>query len=57
MHIQEFAENAADWMHFQPIHGKMMFPFTRYEIPIIGRWLSIHHEPDTHIGGTTIFHL
>ena len=24
MHLQEFAENAADWMHFAPIHGRMM---------------------------------
>jgi len=51
MHIQEFAENAADWMHFDPIHGKMMFPFTQMHIPLIDRWLSIHHEPSTHIGG------
>ena len=51
MHIQEFAENAADWMHFGPIHGKMMFPFTQSEIPIINKWLSIHHEPATHVGG------
>ena len=53
MHIQEFAENAADWMHFGSIHGKMMFPFTQIEIPIIHKWLKIHHEPATYIGGGT----
>eukprot|EP00484_Ammonia_sp_Unknown_P005077 CAMPEP_0197073800 /NCGR_PEP_ID=MMETSP1384-20130603/210790_1 /TAXON_ID=29189 /ORGANISM="Ammonia sp." /LENGTH=454 /DNA_ID=CAMNT_0042512641 /DNA_START=206 /DNA_END=1568 /DNA_ORIENTATION=- len=51
MHIQEFAENAADWMHFEPIHGKMMFPFTQIQVPFIDRWLTIHHDPATHIGG------
>jgi len=51
MHLQEFAENAADWMHFSPIHGKMMVPFTRWQIPFVDRWLSIHHRPATHIGG------
>eukprot|EP01084_Bolivina_argentea_P270366 459689_1 len=53
MNIQEFAENAADWMHFAPIHGKMMFPFTQIEIPLINNWLSVHHSPATHIGGTS----
>jgi len=51
MHLQEFAENAADWMHFSPIHGRMMVPFTQIEIPFIDRWLTIHHDPDTHVGG------
>jgi len=51
MHIQEFAENAADWMHFSPIHGRMMIPFTQIEIPLIHKWLTIHHDPDTHVGG------
>ena len=38
-------------MHFGPIHGKMMFPFTQTHVPLIGRWLSIHHTPSTHVGG------
>eukprot|EP01084_Bolivina_argentea_P256306 431481_1 len=53
MHIQEFSENAADWKHFAPIHGRMMFPFTQIEIPFIHKWLTIQHAPATHIGGTS----
>ncbi len=31
----EFADNASDWAHFGPIHGRMMFPFTRTHIPFV----------------------
>eukprot|EP00475_Leptophrys_vorax_P036356 TRINITY_DN6131_c0_g1_i1.p1 TRINITY_DN6131_c0_g1~~TRINITY_DN6131_c0_g1_i1.p1 ORF type:complete len:711 (+),score=166.00 TRINITY_DN6131_c0_g1_i1:103-2235(+) len=41
MHIQEFAENSTDFMHFQPLHGKMMFPYTSFSIP----GLTVNHRP------------
>ncbi|ETO14397.1 putative oxygenase [Reticulomyxa filosa] len=40
----------ADWMHFDPVHGRMMIPFTRFEIPVIWRWLQIQHIPGTVLG-------
>eukprot|EP00483_Globobulimina_turgida_P012120 UN12142 len=51
MHIQDFAENAADWAHFGPIHGKMMVPFTQWKMPVLNNWLSIRHSPAMHVGG------
>lgn len=35
MHIQEFAENSVDFQHFDPLHGRMMVPWTSYTLPII----------------------
>mmetsp|Transcript_15357 Transcript_15357/g.23354 ORF Transcript_15357/g.23354 Transcript_15357/m.23354 type:complete len:496 (-) Transcript_15357:252-1739(-) len=51
MHIHEFAENAADWKHFEPIHTTLMIPFSRTKVPLIDEWLRIHHTPATYIGG------
>ncbi|MYF00655.1 MAG: hypothetical protein F4234_10905 [Gammaproteobacteria bacterium] len=33
MHIVEFAENGADYAHFQPIHGRMRIPWTQIPVP------------------------
>ena len=33
MHLQEFAENAADVQHFQPLHGQMLIPWTELHVP------------------------
>jgi len=33
MHLQEFAENSADFQHFAPLHGCMTIPFTDIRIP------------------------
>ena len=35
MHLQEFAENAADNQHFQPLHGQMMIPWTEWCVPFV----------------------
>jgi len=35
MHLIEFAENAADFQHFQPLHGQMTLPFTAINIPFV----------------------
>lgn len=35
MHLQEFAENSVDYMHFDPLHGRMSIPWTNWEIPMI----------------------
>lgn len=35
MHLLEFAENSADFQHFQPLHGKMGVPFTNMKLPFI----------------------
>lgn len=35
MHIQEFAENSVDFMHFDPLHGKMQVPWTAVPVPCI----------------------
>lgn len=42
MHINEFAENSTDFMHFDPLHGKMTFPFT----PIVIPGITVNHRPD-----------
>lgn len=41
MHLQEFAENSADFLHFDPIHGHMMVPFSPFYIPGV----EIVHRP------------
>ncbi|KAG0238427.1 hypothetical protein BGX31_003301 [Mortierella sp. GBA43] len=47
MHIQDFAENAADWMHFGLLHDRL-------SIPIIDRFFYVTHRtecsynPETH---------
>ncbi len=40
MHLQEFAENAADVQHFQPLHGQMLIPWTEWRIPFV----FVHHK-------------
>ncbi|CAF1604207.1 unnamed protein product [Rotaria magnacalcarata] len=40
MHLQEFAENAADVQHFHPLHGNMCIPWTELQVPRV----LIHHE-------------
>jgi len=46
MHVQEFAENSADFLHFDPLHGKMMLPFSPFTLPLI----DIVHVPDWKAG-------
>jgi cholesterol 7-dehydrogenase len=33
MHIQEFAENSADYQHFNPLHGVLRLPWTDVVVP------------------------
>ncbi|CAF1378229.1 unnamed protein product [Adineta steineri] len=40
MHLQEFAENAADVQHFQPLHGQMLIPWTEWHVPFV----KVHHQ-------------
>ncbi len=40
MHLQEFAENAADSQHFQPLHGQMLIPWTEWRVPFV----FVHHK-------------
>jgi cholesterol 7-dehydrogenase len=40
MHLQEFAENAADVQHFQPLHGQMLIPWTDFRVPHV----FVHHQ-------------
>ena len=42
MHILEFAENSVDRAHFQPVHGQMRIPWTRFRVPGV----QIEHEAD-----------
>ena len=35
MHLQEFAENAADVQHFQPLHGQLLIPWTEWRVPFV----------------------
>lgn len=41
--VQEFAENSADFAHFDPLHGGLMIPWTSYNVPFIkvGRHCSL----------------
>lgn len=41
MHINEFAENSTDFMHFDPLHGCMHLPFTPLTVP----GLTVNHQP------------
>lgn len=42
MHIAEFADNSADFAHFQPLHGEMVRPFFGGQI---FPGLTVIHEP------------
>ena len=42
MHILEFAENAVDRAHFQPVHGRMRIPWTQLRVPGV----DIEHDAD-----------
>jgi cholesterol 7-dehydrogenase len=47
MHIQEFAENSVDFMHFAPLHGQMKLPWVDIYIPglqIIHKANWVHGE-------------
>lgn len=46
MHIQEFAENSADFQHFGAIHNQMQIPFTTRRLPFI----TLKHNVDWKIG-------
>ncbi|KAG0353143.1 hypothetical protein BGZ54_002392 [Gamsiella multidivaricata] len=39
MHIQDFAENAADWMHFSLLHDRL-------SIPILDRFFYVTHKTE-----------
>ncbi|KAI8599902.1 hypothetical protein EDD21DRAFT_378601 [Dissophora ornata] len=39
MHIQDFAENASDWMHFSLLHDRL-------SIPILDRFLYVKHKTE-----------
>ena len=41
MHIAEFAENSADFAHFQPLHGDMVVPWFGGSIPLV----TVKHVP------------
>jgi len=41
MHLVEFAENSADFQHFQPLHGRMHIPWTPWRVPLMG----VRHSP------------
>lgn len=46
MHLQEFAENSVDYAHFEPVHGRLLFPFTNTPIP----GCEIQHRASWSIG-------
>lgn len=46
MHLQEFAENAADVQHFQPLHGQVIIPWTQIRVP----YVHIHHTASLEFG-------
>lgn len=41
MHLIEFAENSVDFQHFEPLHGKMLVPWTSIAVPLI----KVRHVP------------
>lgn len=41
MHIAEFAENSADFAHFQPLHGDMVWPWFGGSVPLV----TVKHVP------------
>jgi len=52
MHIQEFAENSADFQHFEPLHGQLCIPFTLIPIPgmrIVHEAQWVPNKEETHI--------
>ncbi|KAG0097921.1 hypothetical protein BGZ93_001612 [Podila epicladia] len=46
MHIQDFAENAADWMHFSLLHDRL-------SIPILDRFFYVKHKTKCNYDPTT----
>ncbi|KAF9337094.1 hypothetical protein BG006_006272 [Podila minutissima] len=46
MHIQDFAENASDWMHFSLLHDRL-------SIPILDRFFYIKHKTKCNYDPTT----
>jgi cholesterol 7-dehydrogenase len=53
MHIQEFAENSADFQHFGAIHDQMQIPYTMVRIP----YITLKHNVDWKIGQGESSHL
>ena len=54
MHLQEFAENSVDFQHFDPLHGRMMVPWTTYSIPgvlidHVAEWVPGTDDEGSHI--------
>lgn len=49
MHLQEFAENSADFRHFDAIHSQMTLPWTSVPIPGV----NIKHDPRWELGSDT----
>jgi cholesterol 7-desaturase len=41
MHIREFAENSTDYAHFDPLHGRLSFPFIPHSMPFV----TVNHIP------------
>jgi len=53
-HIQEFAENSADYAHFNILHGELCVPKTQIKIPGIRIWhncIWAQHAEKKHIAG------
>ncbi len=48
MHLIEFAENSADFQHFQPLHGRMHIPWTSSTVPLV----NVIHSPTWEIDPT-----
>ncbi|KAF8980751.1 hypothetical protein BGZ46_003750, partial [Entomortierella lignicola] len=46
MHIQDFAENASDWMHFSLLHDRL-------SIPILDRFFYIKHKTECNYNAET----
>ncbi|KAF9431033.1 hypothetical protein BGZ94_000032 [Podila epigama] len=46
MHIQDFAENASDWMHFSLLHDRL-------SIPILDRFFYVKHRTECNYDPTT----
>ena len=41
MHLVEFAENSVDFQHFEPVHSRMLLPWTRIAVPFV----RVRHRP------------
>ena len=48
MHLIEFAENSADFQHFQPLHGRMHVPWTPWTVPFV----NVIHSPTWELDAT-----